>query len=141
MTALAISKLHRASSVDAWLERFREAWEDGDAGDWIEGAFTEDAVLRHHPLRAPSIGHDGIRGHLRRAAAILGDAEIRMARPLVDGDRVSVEWWAQTTDGTHDVTMVGSLFVRFAADGRVRELRRYGDMQPGAYEPHAGWSD
>jgi hypothetical protein len=64
-----------------------------------------------------------------------------MARPLVDGDRVSVEWWAQTTDGTHDVTMVGSLFVRFAADGRVRELRRYGDMQPGAYEPHAGWSD
>jgi limonene-1,2-epoxide hydrolase len=141
MTALAIAKPQRTSPVDAWLERFRAAWEDGDAGDWIERAFTEDAVLRHHPLRAPASGHDEIRAHLRRAAAILGDAEIRIAGPVVDGDRASAEWWAQTTDGTHDVTMVGALFVRFAADGRVRELRRYGDMQPGAHEPHAGWSD
>ena len=140
MTALAVSKPHRTAAADAWLERFRAAWEHGDAGDWIEDAFTHDAVLRHHPLRAPAEGHAEIRAHLRRSAAILGDAEIRIGRPVVDGDRVSAEWWAQTTDGTHDVTMVGSLFVRFAADGRVRELRRYGEMQPGAHEPHAGWA-
>ena len=40
MTALAIAKPQSISPVDAWLERFRAAWEDGDAGDWIEHAFT-----------------------------------------------------------------------------------------------------
>jgi hypothetical protein len=139
MTALAIPKPTRTDAVAAWLEQFRAAWQHSDAGDWIEACFEEDAVLRSHPLRAPHHGHDGIRVHLRRAGAILGDAEIRFGTPLVDGDRASVEWWATTTDGTHDVTMVGSLFVRFAPDGRAAEVRRYGDMHPGGHEPHDGW--
>lgn len=141
MTVLAAPKPHRAIRVDAWLERFRAAWENGDAGAWIEEAFAEDAVLRHHPLRTPARGHAEIRSHLRRTGSILGDAEIRIAHPVVDGDRATAEWWATTTDGTHDVTMVGSLFLRFAPDGRVQELRRYGEMQPGAHEPHDGWDD
>jgi hypothetical protein len=139
MTALAPPK-PRTAAVGAWLERFRLAWEHGDAGDWVEDAFTEDARFHHHPLRPPQHGHAEIRQHLRRAGAILGDAEIHMGEPIVAGDRAAAEWWAQTTDGTHEVTMTGTLVLRFAPDGRCEELRRYGDMQPGRYVPFPVWT-
>jgi SnoaL-like domain len=139
MTVQAVEKPLRHAAIASWLERFRLAWEHGDAGDWIEWAFTEDAVFRHHPMRPPHCGHDEIRLHLRRQAAILGDAELRFGRPVIDGTRAVVEWWANTTDGTHHVTMTGSVFVRFADDGRVEELRRYGDMHPGAHDVPHGW--
>jgi hypothetical protein len=142
MTALAVAKPIRHAAIESWLERYRLAWEQGDAGDWIEWAFTEDAVFRHHPLRPPSCGHDEIRLHLRRQAAILGDAEVRFGRPVIGGATASVEWWSTATDGTHEVTTAGALFVRFAPDGRVAELRRYGEMAPGIHRgpsvPHLG---
>jgi SnoaL-like domain len=139
MTTAVVAKPIRHPAIEAWLERFRVAWEHGDAGDWIEWAFTEDAVLRHHPLRGPMCGHDEIRLHLRRQGAILGDAELRFGRAVIDGDRATVEWWLNATDGTHHVTMAGSLFVRFAEDGRVSELRRYGEMHPGEHDVPYGW--
>jgi hypothetical protein len=139
MTAVAAEKPIRHAAIESWLERFRLAWEHGDAGDWIEWAFTDDAVMRHHPMRPPHCGHDEIRLHLRRQGAILGDAEVRFGRAVIDGNRAAVEWWSNATDGTHHATMTGSLFVRFAADGRVEELRRYGEMLPGAHEVPYGW--
>ena len=37
------------------------------------------------------------------------------------------------------MTMAGSLFARFAEDGRVSELRRYGEMHPGVHDVPHGW--
>ena len=40
MTTVAVAKPIRHAAIEAWLERFRLAWEQGDAGNWIEWAFT-----------------------------------------------------------------------------------------------------
>ena len=48
--------------VDAWLERYRIAWEEGDA-DAAAALFTEDAVYRSSPFREPQVGQDGIRAY------------------------------------------------------------------------------
>ena len=126
-------------TVAEWLERYRAAWEHADDGSWIEELFTEEASYRSSPFRSPHLGHEGIRAYWRTATRTQGDVQVSTGRPVVDGDRVVVEWWTTLSDEEHAYTLPGALVLRFADDGRVADLREYWHLEPGTREPHDGW--
>jgi uncharacterized protein (TIGR02246 family) len=79
--------------VEAWLERYRRAWEEGDA-DAAAALFTEDAVYRSSPFREPHVGRAAIRDYWANATGTQCGTRVLIGRPVIDGDRVAVEWWA-----------------------------------------------
>jgi uncharacterized protein (TIGR02246 family) len=125
--------------IQAWLERYRLAWEDGDA-DAAAALFTEDAVYRSSPFREPHVGQKSIREYWRNATGTQSDTRVRIGRPVVEGDRVAVEWWATYTDADEgEGTLPGILMLRFARDGRCAELRETWNWEAGIRHPHPGW--
>jgi SnoaL-like domain len=139
MSPTAGSSSLRASDVEAWLERYRSAWEHGDDGSWIEELFTEGASYRSQPFREPHLGHDGIRSYWRHATRTQHDVHVLVGSPIVDGDRAVAEWWTTMRDDGYELTLPGTLVLRFAADGRCDDLREYWHVDDGSLPPHPGW--
>jgi uncharacterized protein (TIGR02246 family) len=124
---------------DRWIERYRKAWETGDA-DEVADLFTPDAVYRSSVFREPHLGTAEIRDYWRRAAGAQRAVAVRMGRPVITADRVAVEWWTTVIDPDEgEVTLPGCLLLRFAPDGRCRDLWEYWQVQPGRAGPPEGW--
>jgi hypothetical protein len=62
-----------------------------------------------------------------------------MGRPIVDGNRVSVEFWTTMNNEGADVTLPGCLLLDFADDGRCRRLHEYYEFAPGRLDPPEEW--
>ena len=124
--------------VGAWIEGYRRAWEQADTPA-VLGLFTEDAAYRSHPLRAPHTGHDGIAAYWTKACADQQDVQVHFGDPIVDGDRVAVEWWTTMHADGDPITLVGCLFLTFAADGRCQALREYWHLTGKLVPPPPGW--
>jgi hypothetical protein len=124
--------------VDAWLERYRSAWEEGDS-DAAATLFTEDAVYRSSPFREPHLGQDGIRAYWEHATGSQSETRVRIGTPITQDNRTAVEWWATMRDDGAAITLPGILFLRFAPDGRCEELREAWNVAEAAVEPYAGW--
>jgi ketosteroid isomerase-like protein len=126
------------SWVRQWIEDYADAWRRGDA-EAVSALFAEDAVYRSSPFRPPTVGGAAIRDYWSNATSTQEDLALRFGEPVVDGNRVAVEWWATMTDGGEDVTLPGCLLLRFRTDGRCEELREYWHQDGGRTEPPEGW--
>jgi hypothetical protein len=124
--------------VDAWLDGYRRAWEQADPPA-VLGLFTADASYRSHPLRPAHRGHDGVGAYWARATADQGDVRVRFGDPIVEGDRVAVEWWTTMTAGGGPATLVGCLLLAFVPDGRCRDLRECWHEVGELVDPPADW--
>ncbi|HET8652224.1 MAG TPA: nuclear transport factor 2 family protein [Gaiellaceae bacterium] len=124
--------------VDEWLEHYRVAWEERDP-DRAAALFTEDAVYWSSPFREPHRGWQGIHAYWTRATGSQNDTSVRFGRPIVEKNRVAVEWWTTMRDDGAEITLPGILFLRFAPDGRCEELRETWMVAEERREPHAGW--
>jgi SnoaL-like domain len=124
--------------LDDWLEGYRRAWEEADTQGVLE-LFAADARYRSHPLRPVHAGHEGIAAYWARATADQADVRVRFGDPVVDGDRVAVEWWTTMGAGGDPVTLVGCLFLAFAGHGRCRDLREYWNLADGLVDPPPDW--
>jgi ketosteroid isomerase-like protein len=124
--------------LDTWIESYRVAWERGDV-ELAASLFTEDATYRSLIFDEPNVGQEGVADYWRRVTAPQEEVSVRMGRPFVDGDRVAVEWWTRMTVEGQVVTLPGCLLLRFASDGRCRQLREYWNLQEGAHEPPSEW--
>ena len=122
-----------------WIERYRRAWETADE-DEIADLFTPDARYRSSVFREPFAGTEAIREYWRRGAGSQHEVVVRMGRPIVTDARVAVEWWTTMVDPDEgEVTLPGCLLLRFAPDGRCRDLWEYWHVAPGRPDPPAGW--
>jgi ketosteroid isomerase-like protein len=126
--------------VDAWLERYRIAWEEGDA-DAAAALFTEDAVYRSSPFREPQVGQDGIRAYWEQVTGSQSETRVRIGTPITQGNKTAVEWWTTMRDDGAEITLPGILFLRFAPDGRCEELRETWNVAEELREPHPGWGE
>jgi ketosteroid isomerase-like protein len=127
-----------AERVDAWLAAYRRAWEEADTPA-VVGLFTSDARYHSHPLRPVHAGHDGVAAYWTGATAGQRDVRVRLGDPVVDGDRVAVEWWTTMTADGDPATLAGCLLVLFAADGRCRVLRECWHVAEQLLDPPADW--
>jgi ketosteroid isomerase-like protein len=127
-----------AGEVNGWLEGYRRAWEEADQ-EAAAALFTEDAVYRSSPFRKPHVGTAGIRDYWSGTARQTG-TRVLIGTPIVEGNRVAVEWWANFTDAEDgEGTLPGILFLRFAPDGRCEELREAWNWESGIRPPHDAW--
>ena len=126
-------------SIEQWVERYRRAWETGDA-DEIVDLFTPDGSYRSSVFREPHVGHGAIRRYWNRAAGTQRDVRVLMGQPVITAERVAVEWWTTMTDPDDgEATLPGCLLLRFGPDGRCLDLWEYWQVQPGRREPPPGW--
>ncbi len=120
--------------VQAWLDRYIEAWASYDAGA-IGDLFTSDAEYRFHPSDPPITGRDAI---VRAWTEPSGDASARdepgtwdaQYEPFsVDGDRaVSVGWSRYYTDTTRSTVrdIYDNVYLlEFGPDGRCRSFTEF----------------
>jgi ketosteroid isomerase-like protein len=121
-----------------WIKDYGEAWRGGD-DEALGELFTQDAVYRSSPFREPELGRDAIRAYWRRSTSTQAGLALRFGEPVVRGNRVAVEWWAQMSDEGRPITLPGALLLRFAAGGRCEELREYWHLEEGSHEPPEGW--
>jgi hypothetical protein len=124
--------------VDAWLEGYRRAWEQGDTPA-VLGLFTTDASYRSHPLRPAHTGHDGVAAYWAGATADQRDVRVRFGTPFASGASAAVEWWTATLEDGHPATLIGTSVLTFTPDGLVATGRDYWFLEPGTHPPHDEW--
>ena len=123
-----------------WLERYRRAWIERNAADASE-LFTEDAIYREQPFRAPFIGRAAIERYWATVTATQSEIEMRYG-PLIAGSRrVAVEWWVNLRNSGAPITLAGEFFLLFTDGGQCRELREYWTVTEGRLEPPDWWED
>jgi SnoaL-like domain len=133
--------MEKVMTYEQWIERYRQAWERADE-DEIADLFTPDARYRSSVFREPFVGTQAIREYWRRGAGSQHEVVVRMGRPIATKARVAVEWWTTMVDPDEGaITLPGCLLLRFAPDGRCRDLWEYWQVAPGRLDPPAGWGD
>jgi hypothetical protein len=127
-------------TVQEWADAYAQAWRDRDA-DAAAALFTDDCLYRDHPLQAAHEGAEGVRSYWANVTSTQDRVDVRLGRPIesADGRRAAVEFWVRMLSGGAEVTLVGILFLRFAAGGRCEELRETWLFEPGDHAPHGGW--
>ncbi len=120
-----------------WLDMFGQSWRDRNPQGASE-LFTVEAVYRSDPFRPPLVGRTAIAGYWARATVSQAAIEVTFGDPVVQGDRVAVEWWSTVMDDGNPATDAGGLFLTFE-DGRCSELREYWNLAEEAVKIPEGW--
>jgi hypothetical protein len=120
-----------------WLERLSSAWRDRDP-EAVGDLFTSGAIYHSHPFQAPLRGRAEITQYWASATSSPAEIEVTFGNPLVDGDRMAVEWWSVIDEGGRPTTDAGGLFLTFV-DGRCSTLREYWNLTDDVRSAPEGW--
>ena len=113
--------MDRSEAAKRWAETWERGWRTQEA-EAIVALYAEDAHFQSHPFRQAQAPRDYIEPTLADEAS----AECEFREPIVDGDRATVEWSAETKlkDGGSE-KLAGVSLLRFDADGLVVEQRDF----------------
>ena len=117
------------TSVQAWLDRYVEAWRANDA-ELIEPLFSDDAVYSYRPYDDPE---RTIRGNAAIVASWLEEPdppdswEAKYEPYAVEGDRAVAVGFSRyiATDSAPEKTYHNAYLLRFDPDGRCAEFHEY----------------
>jgi hypothetical protein len=127
-------------TVADWLAEYRRAWIERDP-ERAAALFTEDALYREQPYDEPFAGRAGVRDYWAGATETQDAVELEYGIPVIDGDRVAVEWWATLVNRGVEITLAGEFMLRFDESGLCRELREYWHAGEGRRRPPPGWGE
>jgi len=123
------------SFAKRWAEDYKLAWNDADPGA-AAALYAPDCVFRSAPFREPEPPLDYTRRVFPEARA----EDVHFGKPVEEGDRAAVEWWATlVTPAGEEQTLAGCSVLRFDDEGLVVEARDYWHVEPGRREPTPGW--
>ena len=120
--------------VATWVEGYRRAWEEVDA-EAAADLFAENATYRSNIFEEPHAGRDGVRSYWSQVTSAQREVRVRMGRPVVDGNRVAVEFWTTMENDGTEITLPGCLLLVFDDDGRCRSLHEYYTFGEGRLDP------
>lgn len=123
-----------------WAEAYRVAWETADS-EAAASLFTEDATYRSNIYEESHRGRTGVSDYWSGVTSAQSDVTVRMGEPVVDGERVDVEFWTTMSVESVPVTLAGCLLLRFSEDGLCADLREYWNLTEGLHLPPAGWGE
>ena len=117
------------TSVQAWLDRYVEAWRANDA-ELIKPLFSDDAVYSYRPYDDPE---RTIRGNAAIVASWLEEPdppdswEAKYEPYAVEGDRAVAVGFSRylATDSAPEKTYHNAYLLRFDADGRCAEFHEF----------------
>ena len=121
-----------------WAHTWQRGWEALDVDPIVE-LYAEDATFSSHPFRDVSRGRAGVREYVEGAFADEADVVAWFGTPIVDGDRVSVRWWAVLSEAGEDSTLAGTSVLRFDAGGLVTDQWDTWHLVAGRRDPPEGW--
>jgi predicted SnoaL-like aldol condensation-catalyzing enzyme len=124
--------------VKDWAEAYRVAWENEDS-EAAASLFTDDGSYRSNIYEEPHQGRSGVSEYWTGVTSVQSDVTVRMGEPIIDGDRVDVEFWTTMSIESAPVTLAGCLLLRFADDGLCADLREYWNLIDGTHQPSPGW--
>jgi ketosteroid isomerase-like protein len=125
-----------SDAAERWARVWEAGWQAADVAA-IAALYAPDASYRSHPHRPPEDG--GAAGFTRRTFATESAVRCRFARPIAQGDRAAVEWWAVLVDDGAPITLTGTTVLTFDADGLVVAHVDYWVQADGTVEPFPGW--
>jgi hypothetical protein len=80
--------------------------------------------------------------YLEKEETEQGAVDLRMGKPIVDGDQVVAEFWATVTTPAEEATLVGSFIAHLdPADGRCTHFRQYWFDIEGHRDTYRGWGE
>ncbi len=116
-----------SESVRAWLESYRQAWENRDPEVVIK-LFAVDATYQETPFSDPMRGRESIRQYWTRAVVSYQE-QIRFASEILSVTEVSaiVHWYAAFVriSSKAQVSLDGIFLLRFDEAGFCNELREW----------------
>jgi len=128
------------SEVNAWSEAYRLAWEAADSA--AAGAlFSEDASYRSNIFEEPHLGRTGVEDYWTNVTSVQSQVRVQMGSPVIEGERVIVEFWTTMLAGGEELTLPGCLLMRFNEEGLCMDLREYWQTLPELREPPPGWGE
>ena len=122
----------------AFVERYGRTWETWDFDGFV-GLFSDDVVYVAHATEETVVGRSALASYIRKEAADQGWASVRMGSPVIDGDRLAVEFWVTRTNEGEDWTTAGCLIARLGPDGRCAVFREYWFDVEGHTDAYDGW--
>lgn len=126
--------------VRNWLDGFGKVWRERDAKA-AAAIMTEDGSYRNSPfLDEAFVGHEAIEGFWEAAVANVAGVDFRYGAPVIQGDRVAVEWWTVLLSSGEPYTLAGIFLLTFSGD-KVSDLREAYVKEPGTRKPHDGWGN
>jgi hypothetical protein len=125
------------SDVQAWLDRYVDAWKRYDA-EAIGSLFAAEAEYRYHPWDEPVRGRAAIvRSWLEPDGAASsrdapGTYDARYEPYAVDGDRAVARGSSDyfTADGTHERRYHNVFLLRFDGEGRCTSFTELFILEP-----------
>src|SRR5437867_3797967 len=125
-------------AVNRWIRGYAKAWREKNAKA-IASLFTEDAKYYSHPFRAANDGRKGILEYTLGALDVEEVYEVRFGRPMAEGSKAAVEYWATMKEKLEDVTLAGFVMLHFGRNGLCKELRDYWILQAGRHQAPPNW--
>ena len=86
------------AQVIAWAEAYRQAWENADTPAAV-ALFAEDSSYRSNIFEEPHLGRKGVEEYWSTVTAVQSDVKVWMGQPVIEGDRVIVEFWTRMRAG------------------------------------------
>jgi SnoaL-like domain len=113
--------MNNRQAAERWRETWERCWRAHEA-DEIVALYAEGAYFQSHPFRDAQAPRDYIVPTLAEEET----AECEFGEPIVEGDRATVEWHAETKlkDGRTE-KLAGVSLLRFDDAGLVSEQRDF----------------
>ena len=114
------------AAVEAWLARYKEAWEQRDP-DRAAALFTENAAYHEMPFDAPKAGRRGIRDYWATVTANQRDVDFRSSIVAVNARTGIARWSASLKSASNGVRVEldGIFVLTFDDSGLCSELREW----------------
>lgn len=115
-----------SATVEAWLTRYKEAWEKRDAA-LAASLFTENAPYHEMPFDAPKAGRAGIRDYWTTVTADQRDVAFKSQLIAVTGQTAVARWSARLKSAASGVRVEldGVFLLTFDDSGLCSELREW----------------
>jgi uncharacterized protein (TIGR02246 family) len=114
------------AAVEAWLSRYKEAWEQRDPA-LAASLFTENAPYHEMPFDAPKAGRSGIRDYWATVTADQRNIDFKSQLIAVTGQTAVARWSARLSSAASGVRVEldGVFILTFDGSGLCSELREW----------------
>ncbi len=124
--------------VETWVESYRRAWETADAVAAAD-LFRDDATYRSNIFEDPHVGREGIESYWTGVTSTQAEVKVKMGRPIIQGQRVAVEFWTTMENEGAPITLPGCLLLVFDDEGKCLTLHEYYTFAEGRLTPPPEW--
>lgn len=121
-----------------WAETWSAGWPDKDIEAMV-AFYASGATYLSVPFREPDRGIDGVRSYLTREFGVESEIQCWFGRPIVNGNRAAIEWWASWVESGDELTLAGSTFLTFNDAGLIVDHRDYWNQVNDRRPPYEGW--